>query len=123
MLHFLFAQRFVFRFSYNYFDIERLRDYVIVLPVRHIGAQLVVGNMSPEARYQKRIRLLQGQDQYNLKSNDFRSEIKLPLIEFGDTLNFIVVQTSFYTGKQMKGYKAFEACNYFTSGFVKARLH
>ena len=81
--------------------------YVIVLPVRHIGAQLVE-NMLPEARYQ---------DQYNLKSNEFETEIKLPSIEFDDLLNFLVVQTSFYSGKQMKGYKALEAYN-FTSGFV-----
>ena len=60
--------------------------------------------LSPE-----KIRLLQGQDQYNLKTNDFKTEIKLPPIEFGDIFNFLVVQTSFYTGKQMKGYKTLEA--------------
>ena len=39
--------------------------------------------MSPEARYQETIiRLLQGQNQYNLKSNDFKTKIRVPSIEF-----------------------------------------
>ena len=58
--------------------------------------------MSPEARYQEEIRLLQGQDQYNIKTNDFKTEVKLSFIEFDDIFNFLVVQTSFYTEKQMK---------------------
>ena len=41
------------RYSLNV-TIEDLRDYVIVLQVRHIGAQLV-DNMSPEARYQEKV--------------------------------------------------------------------
>ena len=65
--------------------------------------------MSPEAWYREKIRLLQCQNQYNLQTNDFKTEINLPPIEFGDIFNFLVVQTSFYTGKQMKGYKALKA--------------
>ena len=45
-------------------------------------------------------------------------QTKLPSIEFEDIFNFLVVQTSFYMGKQIKGYKALEAYNYFTSGVV-----
>ena len=71
--------------------------------------------MSPEAK--KKNRLLQGQDQYNLRSNDSKIKTKLPSIEFGDIFNFLVVQTSFYIGKQMKGYKAFEAYKVFHEWF------
>ena len=41
-------------------------------------------DMPSEARYQEKIHFLQGQDLFNLKNGDFRSDIKLPAIEFGD---------------------------------------
>ena len=53
---------------------------------------------------------VRSQDQYNLKTNDFRSEIKLPSIEFGDFFFLLFSSSiSYYIRKQMKGYKALEA--------------
>ena len=52
-------------------------------------------DMTSEARYQEKIRFLQGQNLYHLKNGDSRSDIKLPAIEFGDIYNFLVILTSF----------------------------
>ena len=68
--------------------------------------------MPSEAHYQGKLCFLQGQDLHNLKNVDFRSDIKR------DIYSFLVILTSFYTGKQMKGYKVLESYKYFISGFV-----
>ena len=46
---------------------------------------------------------------------------------YGDIYNFLVHQTSFYSGQQMKAYKSLESYNLYTSGWVvevlKKELH
>ncbi|KAL1267167.1 hypothetical protein QQF64_002842 [Cirrhinus molitorella] len=54
-----------------------------------------------------------------MKKSEFSSELKyLPAIEAVDITNYLVVQTSFYSTKQMKAYKSMDAYNYFVSGWV-----
>ena len=59
-------------------------------------------------------------DPYTVKKSDLSYEIDdYPAVSFPDICNYLVLQTSFYTTKQMKAYKSMEAYNYFISGWVK----
>ena len=59
-------------------------------------------------------------DPYLLKKKDFSYSLEaLPSIEFPDVCNYILLETSFYTNKQMKAYKSLEAFNYFVCGWVE----
>ena len=42
----------------------------------------------------------------------------LPLIEYPDIINYLVLQTSWISKTQMKAYKSLAAYNYFVSGWV-----
>ncbi|KAL1279247.1 hypothetical protein QQF64_025920 [Cirrhinus molitorella] len=54
-----------------------------------------------------------------MKKSEFSSELKyLPAIEAVDITNYLVVQTSFYSTKQMKAYKSMDAYNYFVADGV-----
>ena len=54
------------------------------------------------------------------KKSDLSYEIdNYPAVLFLDICNYLVLQTSFYTTKQMKAYKSMEAYNNFISGWVK----
>ena len=41
-----------------------------------------------------------------------------PSLEFTDISNYLIVQTSFCTAKQMKSFKSFEIYNFFVCGWV-----
>ena len=70
-------------------------------------------------RYVDKISLCDGIDPYMMKSKEFSQDFNdLPAIEFPDISNYLVIHTSFYTGKQMKAFKSLEAYNYFVCGWV-----
>ena len=41
-----------------------------------------------------------------------------PSVEYPDIVNYLVLQTSWITGQQMKAYKSMDAYNFFVSGWV-----
>ncbi|XP_017350013.1 CCR4-NOT transcription complex subunit 4 isoform X6 [Ictalurus punctatus] len=70
-------------------------------------------------RYKQKITKYVGCDPYAMKRSDFSTELKcLPAIEAVDISNYLVLQTSFYSRKQMKAYKSMEDYNFFVSGWV-----
>ena len=67
-----------------------------------------------------KIKLCDGKDQYTLKKCDCFYDIgDYPAVTFPDISNYLVLQTSFYTAKQMGAFKSVEAYNFFISGWVK----
>ena len=56
-------------------------------------------------------------DPASLLSEQFDSE-NLPPIESTDLLSYLVFETSYYTKKQFKAFKSFQAFNQMVSGFV-----
>ena len=78
-------------------------------------------SLQPKAksRYQEKLSLCDGLDPYSLKKSDFLTDHNnFPNLQFPDISNYLVVQTSFYTKKQMKAYKSLEAYNFFVCGWV-----
>ena len=70
-------------------------------------------------RYIDKLSLCNGIDPYVMKTKEFSQDFNdLPSIEFPDISNYLVIHTSFYTGKQMKAFKSLEAYNYFVCGLV-----
>ena len=73
-----------------------------------------------QERYKIKIAQCEGTDPYTVKKAICRNKIdNYPAVLFLDICNYLVLQTSFYTTKQMKAYKSMEAYNNFISGWVK----
>ena len=71
-----------------------------------------------KARYVEKIALCDGVDPY-ASSTKYEDDIsKWPAVSYPDIVNYLVLSTSFATGKQMKAYKSLESYNYFVSGWV-----
>lgn len=73
-------------------------------------------------RYREKVQLC-GFDPYSLKKSDFEENVELfPELEYPDIVNYLVLQTSWLTSKQMKAYKSLDAYNFFVSGWVNGVL-
>ena len=60
---------------------------------------------------------------YSLKKSDFSEDFALfPKIKYPDIVNYLVLQASWATNKQMKAYKSTEAHNFFVSGWVNTLM-
>ena len=68
----------------------------------------------------KKISLV-GVDPASIPSDRFDQEC-LPSIEATDLVNYLVLETSYYTKQQFKCYKSLEAYNQMMSGFVTSVL-
>lgn len=73
------------------------------------------------ARYEAKIDMCNGVDPYKLHiGRDATKDAELlPPTTHVDIINYLVLSTSYISLQQMKAYKALDAHNYFTSGFVK----
>ena len=72
--------------------------------------------------YLEKIRLC-GFDPYGLKKSEYSDDFTLlPKIEYPDIVNYLVIQASWATNKEMKAYKSTEAYNFFVSGWVNSLL-
>ncbi len=69
-------------------------------------------------RYAEKLTLINGQDPFLLGSSGIENQ-SLPAIKATDLVSYLVLQTSFVTGKQFKAHKSMEAYNQFVSGWVK----
>ena len=73
-----------------------------------------------KARYKEKVNLC-GFDLYLLKKSECSDELAdFPAVEYPDIVNYLVLQTSWVTGQQMKAYKAMDAYNFFISGWVNS---
>ncbi|XP_022777612.1 uncharacterized protein LOC111319046 [Stylophora pistillata] len=72
--------------------------------------------MGPE--YRQKVNLCRF-DPYLLKNSECRDDLRyFPSIQYPDIVNYLVLQTSWETGEEMKAYKALDAYNFFVSGWV-----
>ena len=75
-----------------------------------------------KARYRQKANLC-GLDPYILKTSDCSDNLTdFPSVEYPDIVNYLVLQTSWATGQQMKAYKSLDAYNFFVSGWVNTIL-
>ena len=73
-----------------------------------------------KARYKEKVNLCRF-DPYLLKISECSNEFAdFPAVEYPDIVNYLVLQTSWVTGQQMKAYKAMDAYNFFISGWVNS---
>ncbi|EDO30929.1 predicted protein [Nematostella vectensis] len=73
-------------------------------------------------RYREKVNLC-GFDPYLLKPSQCSDDLAdFPCVEYPDIVNYLVLQTSWATGQQMKAYKSLEAYNFFVSGWVNSIL-
>ena len=63
-----------------------------------------------------------GFDPFKLKSDFVEDTSIWPQVEYPDTVNYLVLQTSWATKDQTKAYKSLEAYTFFVSGWVKQVL-
>jgi hypothetical protein len=78
----------------------------------------------PVARYTEKVHFC-GFDPYSLKKSEYSEDsTHLPAVEYPDKIivNYLVLQTSWATKKQMKTYKSMDAYNFFISGWVNNLL-
>ncbi|XP_068743560.1 uncharacterized protein [Montipora capricornis] len=75
-----------------------------------------------KTRYREKV-VACGFDPYVLKKSDCSDELaSFPSVGYPDIVNYLVLQTSWITGEQMKAYKSMEAYNFFVSGWVNTIL-
>ncbi|EDO26314.1 predicted protein [Nematostella vectensis] len=73
-------------------------------------------------RYREKVNLC-GFDPYLLKPSQCSDDLAdFTCVEYPDIVNYLVLQTSWATGQQMKAYKSLEAYNFFVSGWVNSIL-
>lgn len=79
------------------------------------------GLKEPEKlRYEEKVPLCGGVDPLDLNEAEVKCDVNLlPRVDFTDIKDYLVHATSFITREQLKSYKALEAHNYLTSGWVK----
>ncbi|XP_075556867.1 uncharacterized protein LOC142588943 [Dermacentor variabilis] len=79
------------------------------------------GLKEPEkSRYEEKVRLCGGFDPLDLNEAEVKCDVNLlPRVDFTDIKGYLVHATSFITREQLKSYKALEARNYLTSGWVQ----
>nr|XP_054925241.1 uncharacterized protein LOC126529597 isoform X2 [Dermacentor andersoni] len=79
------------------------------------------GLKEPEkSRYEQKVRLCGGVDPLDLNESEVKCDVNLlPRVDFTDIKDYLVHATSFITREQLKSYKALEAHNYLTSGWVQ----
>ena len=71
-----------------------------------------------KTRYREKV-LTCGFDPYMLKKSECSEDLAdYPSVEYPDIVNYLVLQTSWITGQQMKAYKSMDAYNFFVSGWV-----
>ena len=69
-------------------------------------------------RYREKVSIC-GFDPYSLKKSDYSENVELlPIVQYPDIVNYLVLQTSWATKSQMKAYKSMDAYNFFVSGWV-----
>ncbi|KAH8037702.1 hypothetical protein HPB51_015747 [Rhipicephalus microplus] len=71
-------------------------------------------------RYAEKVRLCDNEDPFMLRPGTDGDVDLFPEISYGDILNYLVFSANFLTLEEMKAFKATEAHNYFTSGWVKS---
>ncbi|KAH7952626.1 hypothetical protein HPB51_028218 [Rhipicephalus microplus] len=73
-------------------------------------------------RYAEKVRLCDNEDPFMLRpGTDTAGDVDLfPEISYGDIFNYLVFSANFLTLEEMMAFKATEAHNYFTSGWVKS---
>ena len=73
---------------------------------------------SAKTRYREKV-FKCGFDPYMLKKSECSENLAdYPSVEYPDIVNYLVLQTSWITGQQMKAYKSMDAYNFFVSGWV-----
>ena len=73
---------------------------------------------SAKTRYREKV-FKCGFDPYMLKKSEYSENLAdYPSVEYPDIVNYLVLQTSWITGQQMKAYKSMDAYNFFVSGWV-----
>ena len=75
-------------------------------------------------RYQEKMEMCGGVDSYVLVPGEFGDGgiSSYPPMTMVHITMFLVIETSFHSEAQMKAYKAMEAHNFFSSGFLKQPL-
>lgn len=76
-------------------------------------------------RYQEKLKLIYGVDPFQLASNRAARNNagavtgSLPPVDASDLVSYLVLETSFVTGKQFKARKSMEAYNQFVCGWIR----
>lgn len=71
-----------------------------------------------KTRYREKVKIC-GFDPYTLKKSDCSEDMaEYPAITYPDIVNYLVIQTSWKTGSEMKAWKSMDAYNFFVSGWV-----
>lgn len=79
--------------------------------------------VDPAKKRYKDKALMCGFDPYLLKKSQCTDDLAgYPSIQYPDIVNYLVLQTSWVTGSQMKAYKSMEGYNFFVSGWVNTIL-
>ncbi|KAG0422948.1 hypothetical protein HPB47_001234 [Ixodes persulcatus] len=75
-----------------------------------------------QARYESKVMMCDGVDQFTLHNGaDTTSDADVqPATTHVDIINYLVLSTNYVSLQQMKAFKALDAYNYFTSGWVKS---
>lgn len=69
-----------------------------------------------KTRYENKIKIV-GNDPFHPVGWSWSDEV-LPPLESTDLVNYLVLNTSYYTAKQFKAFKSLEAYNHFVSGWI-----
>ncbi|XP_051801043.1 uncharacterized protein LOC127533052 isoform X2 [Acanthochromis polyacanthus] len=73
-----------------------------------------------QTRYIEKLKFCDSIDLYALSTKDLDYELeKYPPVQFPDISNYLVLQTSFCTAKQMKAWKSMDSYNFFVCGWIK----
>ncbi|KAG0435008.1 hypothetical protein HPB47_018736 [Ixodes persulcatus] len=74
------------------------------------------------ARYESKVKICDGVDPYTLRvgADTFPHADLLPAMTHVYIINYLVLSTNYVSLQQMKAFKALDAHNYFTSGWVKS---
>ncbi|XP_070547277.1 uncharacterized protein [Ptychodera flava] len=73
-----------------------------------------------KTRYMQKIELCDFIDPYTLQNKQLSPDPKrFPEVQYPDIVNYLVLQTSFCTGEQVKNWKSMDAYNFFISGWVQ----
>ena len=79
-----------------------------------LSTYAIAMDLKIKPRYADKLSLCDGSDLYLLTKTDFSTNFHdFPNLQFSDISTYLVLQTSFYTAKQMKAFKSLEAYNFF----------
>ncbi|KAI8486972.1 hypothetical protein Bbelb_352320 [Branchiostoma belcheri] len=85
---------------------------------RNIGRTTASLSGVAKARYEDKVAII-GFDPHSLEKSAFQTDLALvPMVEYPDIINYLVLSTSWGTNEQMNAYKSMEAYKFFVSGWV-----